>query len=142
MLAGMAIQPSSFRPLAFALVAATAIFGSAWWLRWPRQTVERFVGHLGSGQFERAAAMVAAPSALRAEGERLFVRTADGREVAVPRRGATLAALEAPGRPARAGLSSYLLASNGSRSRSGPRRRPAARPCAKCFAAPVAVASN
>ena len=38
----------------------TAIFGSAWWLRWPHQTVERFVGHLGSGQFELAAAMVAA----------------------------------------------------------------------------------
>lgn len=109
-LAGMAIQPRSFRPLAFALVAATAIFGSAWWLRWPHQTVERFVGHLGSGQFELAAAMVAEPSALRAEGGQLVVRTADGREVAVPRRGATLAALAAPGRPARAGLSSYLLA--------------------------------
>ena len=92
-LAGMAIQRRSFRPLAFALVAATAIFGSAWWLRWPHQTVERFVGHLGSGQFELAAAMVAEPSALRAEGGQLVVRTADGREVAVPRRGATLAAL-------------------------------------------------
>jgi hypothetical protein len=47
---------------------------------------------------------------LRAEGGQLVVRTADGREVAVPRRGATLAALAAPGRPARAGLSSSLLA--------------------------------
>lgn len=106
----MALRARSFRPLAVALVVATAIFGSVWWLRLPSRTAERFLGHLAAGQIEAAAAMLVESSSLRTDGERLLVRTADGREVAAPRRGATMAALEAAGLAPRDGLSSYLLA--------------------------------
>ncbi|MBM3962093.1 MAG: hypothetical protein FJ306_09375 [Planctomycetes bacterium] len=106
----MALQARSFRPLALAGVAADAIFGAAWWGRLPRQTAERFLGHLAAAQVEAAAATVVEPSALRGDSERLVVRTADGREFAVPLRGATMAALEASDQPARAGPWSYLLA--------------------------------
>lgn len=106
----MALQARSFLPLALAGVAAVAIFGAAWWGRLPRQAAQRFLSHLAAAQVDAAAAMVVEPSALRGDGERLVVRTADGREVGFPLRGATMAPLEASDLPARAGLWSYLLA--------------------------------
>lgn len=62
-----------------ALVLILLAYGVAWWLERPSREAAGFIGLLNRGEFERAAALLESPSALRVvEGGDLVVTSATG----------------------------------------------------------------